>query len=148
LDLWIKSYGEMNILGEVWARWASIGINQQELTTCAQKCRQEEEGNFARGEFRTPTKGRLATSGRLLAIGRSLTNWGLLPLLSPPFSYFFSFIFYFLVLWGNLGMGLAFWENGCTALPFFEPYPYTWKGEIFHISWSLEISFSFYFNFS
>jgi hypothetical protein len=38
-------------------------------------------------------------------------------------------------------MGLAFWENGCTTLPFFEPCPYTWKGEILHSSWSLEISF-------
>jgi hypothetical protein len=28
-------------------------------------------------------------------------------------------------------MGLAFWKNGCTTLPFFEPCPYTWKGEIF-----------------
>jgi hypothetical protein len=27
-------------------------------------------------------------------------------------------------------MGLAFWENGCTTLPFFEPCPYTWKREI------------------
>jgi hypothetical protein len=38
-------------------------------------------------------------------------------------------------------MGLAFWENGCTTLPFFEACPYTWEGEIFHFSWSLEISF-------
>jgi hypothetical protein len=40
-------------------------------------------------------------------------------------------------------MGLAFWESGCTTLPFFEPCPYTWKGEIFHFSWNLEISFFF-----
>jgi hypothetical protein len=38
-------------------------------------------------------------------------------------------------------MGLAFWKNGCIVLPFFEPCPYTWKGEIFHCSWNLEISF-------
>jgi hypothetical protein len=38
-------------------------------------------------------------------------------------------------------MGLAFWENGCIALPFFEPCPYTWEGEIFHSSWRLEILF-------
>jgi hypothetical protein len=31
-------------------------------------------------------------------------------------------------------MGLAFWENGCTTLPFFEACPYTWEGEIFHSS--------------
>jgi hypothetical protein len=40
-----------------------------------------------------------------------------------------------------LGIDLVFWENGCRVLPFFEPCPYTWKGEIFHSSWSLEISF-------
>jgi hypothetical protein len=28
-------------------------------------------------------------------------------------------------------MGLTFWKNGCTTLPFFEPFSYTWKGEIF-----------------
>ena len=38
---------------------------------------------------------------------------------------------------------LAFWKNGCTVPPFFEACPYTWKGEIFHSSWSLEISFFF-----
>jgi hypothetical protein len=38
-------------------------------------------------------------------------------------------------------MDLIFWKNGFTALPFFEPCPCTWKGEIFHSSWSLEISF-------
>jgi hypothetical protein len=43
-------------------------------------------------------------------------------------------------------MGLAFWENGCIVLPFIEPCPYTWKGEIFHFSWSLEISFSLIFS--
>jgi hypothetical protein len=32
-----------------------------------------------------------------------------------------------LVFRGSLGMGLAFWEDGCTVLPFFEPCPYTWK---------------------
>jgi hypothetical protein len=38
-------------------------------------------------------------------------------------------------------MGLVFWENGCTTLPFFEPCSYIWEGEIFHSSWSLEICF-------
>jgi hypothetical protein len=37
-------------------------------------------------------------------------------------------------------MCLAFWENGCIAPPFFEACLYTWKGEILHSSWSLEIS--------
>jgi hypothetical protein len=37
LYLEIKSYGEMKILGEVWATRASAGASQQELTTSAQK---------------------------------------------------------------------------------------------------------------
>jgi hypothetical protein len=36
---------------------------------------------------------------------------------------------------------MAFWENGCTELPFFEACPYTWEGDIFHSPWSFEISF-------
>jgi hypothetical protein len=32
----------------------------------------------------------------------------------------------------------ALWE---FPLRIFEPCPYTWKGEIFHFSWSLEILF-------
>jgi hypothetical protein len=27
----------------------------------------------------------------------------------------------------------------CTTPPFFEPCPYTWKGEIFHPSWTMEV---------
>jgi hypothetical protein len=38
-------------------------------------------------------------------------------------------------------MGLGFWVNGCSILPFFEAWPYTREDEIFHSSWSLEISF-------
>jgi hypothetical protein len=41
----------------------------------------------------------------------------------------------------TLRMGLGFWESGCTTFPFFEACPYTWEGEIFHSSWSLEILF-------
>jgi hypothetical protein len=26
-----------------------------------------------------------------------------------------------------LGMGMAFWEDGHTTPPFFEPCPYTWE---------------------
>jgi hypothetical protein len=40
---------ETKYLGEVWARQASVGANQQELTTCAKKSRQEEEGEFCKG---------------------------------------------------------------------------------------------------
>jgi hypothetical protein len=36
--------------------------------------------------------------------------------------------------WDSLG-------GMCTALPFFEPYPYTWERKIFHSSWNMEISF-------
>ena len=38
-------------------RVACARANQQELITCAKKCGHEEEGNFGRGEFRTPTQG-------------------------------------------------------------------------------------------
>jgi hypothetical protein len=36
-------------LGEVWAGQASAETNQQELTTCAQKCGHEKEGEFCKG---------------------------------------------------------------------------------------------------
>jgi hypothetical protein len=36
----------MKILGEVWARRASAIANQQELTTSAQKDKQQEEGSL------------------------------------------------------------------------------------------------------
>jgi hypothetical protein len=35
-----QNYGETKNLGEVWVGRASTGANQQELTTCAQKCGQ------------------------------------------------------------------------------------------------------------
>jgi hypothetical protein len=44
LDLQIKSYGETKVLGEIWARQACIGANQQELTTHVEKYEQEEDG--------------------------------------------------------------------------------------------------------
>jgi hypothetical protein len=74
LDLRIKSYGCLKFQGEVWARRACVGANQQELTTCAKSGGQEEKE--------------------------------------------------FLEVWK---MGQGFWENGCTAPPFFEACPYTWK---------------------
>jgi hypothetical protein len=43
LELQIKSYGEMKILGEVWAGRVNVRANQQELTTSTQK---EEEGDL------------------------------------------------------------------------------------------------------
>jgi hypothetical protein len=38
----------MKNMGEVWIGQASARANQQELTTCAQKCGQEEEGEFCK----------------------------------------------------------------------------------------------------
>jgi hypothetical protein len=49
LDLWIKSYGYLKILGEVWVGRACAGANQQELTTCAKIGGQEEEEFFWQG---------------------------------------------------------------------------------------------------
>jgi hypothetical protein len=40
-------------------------------------------------------------------------------------------------------MGHGFWENRCTAPPFFEACPYTWKCKILQITWRLEISLFF-----
>jgi hypothetical protein len=76
----------------------------------------------------------LATSSCLPAVARNLSNCRL----RLHFFKFFDLFIKQLVLWGK---GQQFWENGCAVLPFFEPCPYTWKGEIFHSSWSLEISF-------
>jgi hypothetical protein len=42
LDLRIKSYGEMKILGEVWVGWASAVANQKGLTISAQKSGQQD----------------------------------------------------------------------------------------------------------
>jgi hypothetical protein len=39
----------LKILGEIWARRAFVGANQQELTTCAKKGGQEEEDFFWQG---------------------------------------------------------------------------------------------------
>jgi hypothetical protein len=59
----------------------------------------------------------------------------------PPPSNFIIIIIIIFDVMRKLEMGLAFWKNGCIALPSFEPCPYTWEGEIFHSSWSFKISF-------
>jgi hypothetical protein len=41
-----KNYGGLKNLGEIWAGRACTGANQQELTTCAKICGQEEGGIF------------------------------------------------------------------------------------------------------
>jgi hypothetical protein len=107
----------LKFLGEVWAGRACAEANQQELATLRARGRIF----FAKGEFRAPGHG--SQSNRLWA--------------SSPLLAIFSFFSFFLDV---MRMGLAFWENGCTSPPFFEACPYTWKCEIFHSSWSLEIS--------
>ena len=49
MDLRITSYGSLKFLGEVQARQACVKANQQELTTCAKKWRQEEKILFCKG---------------------------------------------------------------------------------------------------
>jgi hypothetical protein len=49
LDLQIKSYGCLKILGEAWKGRACAGANQQELTTCAKICGQEEGSKTLKG---------------------------------------------------------------------------------------------------
>ena len=41
LDLHIKSYGRLKFLGEVWAGWACVGANEEELTTPTKNLEQE-----------------------------------------------------------------------------------------------------------
>jgi hypothetical protein len=71
-----------------------------------------------------------------LPIGRSPSDR---PFPAAPFfcALFGFFNFFFNVM----TMSLAFWKNGYTTILFFEGCPYSWEGEIFHSSWSLEISF-------
>jgi hypothetical protein len=68
LDLRVKSYESLKFLGEVSARRACAGTNQQELTTCAKSLGQEEDFFCANGEFRAPSRGRRATAGRRPAV--------------------------------------------------------------------------------
>jgi hypothetical protein len=142
LNLWIKSYGEMKILGKVWARWACFESTSKSWPHVQKNVGKRKEGNFGRGEFRDPARGWPATSSHPSATACSLIDCGPAPY-RPLFSNFFNSFFGGGILWGSLKMSLAFRENGCTALPFFEPCSYTWNGEIFHSSWSLEILFYF-----
>jgi hypothetical protein len=95
----------------------------------------KKKENLARGKFRALVQERQVTASLPPVAARSLTNCRLLPLPSSFFPIFWFFLISnFMVYWRSLGMGLAFWESGCITLPFFEPCPYTWKGEIFHSS--------------
>jgi hypothetical protein len=85
------------------------------------------------------TRKRVLCTGWRLAVARrpwltvcQTTSW------PPFFGNFFHFFSFFFCYHED---GLAFWENGFITPPFFEPCPYTCKCEIFHSSWSLEISF-------
>jgi hypothetical protein len=142
----IKSYGEMKILEEGWTRRVSAEANQQELITkmwAGERRRISQGRNYG---HLSKGGGRLLTSNQQSLAGRSSQSNKLRVAL--PVSYFFHiFEFFFFGIMKKFGDELAFWENGCIAFPFFEPCPYTWKGEIFHSSWSLEIPFFFKFLF-
>jgi hypothetical protein len=69
LDLRIKSYGCLKFLGEVWAGWACVGDNQQELTTCAKSEGRRKLLYFAQGEFGAPGHGRQVIAGRRVTAG-------------------------------------------------------------------------------
>ena len=109
--LWIKSYGCLNFLGEVWARRACDASNQQELTTSAKKKGQEEELFFSKDEFRV--------ASQQPAVARQPQ-----PYQTATF-FFFQILFSF--FWKVWKMDLAFPENRYTTPPFFEACPYTWK---------------------
>jgi hypothetical protein len=72
------------------------------------------------GNLWSPAQGQLATSGRPPAAGRHLD------LLDCP-NFFEIFLFLKNEFLEVREMGQGFWKNGCTAPPFFEACPYTWK---------------------
>jgi hypothetical protein len=103
--------------GEVWAGRACTAANEKELTTCAKRGGQEEKkfkknGNSPTGPGINPQP----------AGDRRLTPGPIR--LSQFFEIFLFLKNEFLKVWE---MGQGFWENGCTAPPFFEACPYTWK---------------------
>jgi hypothetical protein len=80
LDLQIKNYGCLKFLGEVWARRACAGANEEELTTCGkiwgQRGRKEGAGGLDKGgpaHERSEAADRAPTSGRW----SPLTGWPL-----------------------------------------------------------------------
>jgi hypothetical protein len=65
LDLRFKSYGCLKFLGEVWARRACTGANEEELTICKKiGGRREEERGQGGGNKGGPVGTRPVTSGR------------------------------------------------------------------------------------
>jgi hypothetical protein len=128
------------ILGEVWARQASIGANQQDLATYAKRSGQEEKGKFCKGGVTGTCIGKvddywLPTTGWMkLAGNRSPQSNRLGAALLPPFSNFFVFLNLIFCIMKKFGDGLGILEEWMYNTPIFEPCPYTWKGEIFHSS--------------
>jgi hypothetical protein len=126
--LWVfevfrRSLGRAGMCCNQWS-----GVDQS-----AQKWgRRRKKGGRQQGKKEDPR----AAGGWPLVAGRSqptvcqIAGW-------PPFSHFFDFflIFFFLVVWrwashfGRMGV----------QHPHFLKFAYTWEGEIFHSSWSLEI---------
>jgi hypothetical protein len=96
LDLRIKSYGCLKLLGEVWAGWACAETNQQESTTCPKFWGRKKEKFLGRNQFRAPTRSRRATDGCPPPMANNLIDCELAPL----FLQFLNFIFYFFALWG------------------------------------------------
>jgi hypothetical protein len=74
LDIGIKSYGEIKIMEEVWARRASAVANHHELAGCAQKDRHEEEGEICNGKKKALVYG---ASLLLVTTGPPTSSWGL-----------------------------------------------------------------------
>jgi hypothetical protein len=103
--------------GEVWAGRACAAANEKELSTCAKRGGQEGKNFKKNGNSSTsPVGDQRSPAGRGLTPG---------PIgLSQFFEIFLFLKNEFLEVWE---MGQGFWKNGCTAPPFFEACPYTWK---------------------
>jgi hypothetical protein len=145
-------------LGEMWVRRACARTNEQELTTCAKTCGQEEGREFWQervlgtrvglaGNHWSPTRGHAVWVGRRPMIAHQpwLAVWqnAIYPPTYPLFSNFMVFF------WRGGGGGiLRKFGDGPNILgewlyntPIFCTLPLYLKGEIFHSSWSLEILF-------
>jgi hypothetical protein len=125
LDLRIKSYGSLKFQGEVWAGRACAVANQQELTTCTKSGGQEEKNFKKNGNCPHRCRCRPAASGRPLVARRPRVVDTCA--CGDSSNFFEIFLFKkneFLEVWV---IGQGFVENGCTAPPFFEACPYTWK---------------------
>jgi hypothetical protein len=77
LNLQIKSYGCLKFLGEVWARRACVGANEEELTNHKKNWEQKGEGKGAGG-----CKNGGPAGARLAAVDQRSLTVG--PLVSAP----------------------------------------------------------------